>query len=901
VSNVTEVVQALGSWQVDLYGRTPRTILDQLGYCGHIAIVPGRINPAEYGDQILSSARYVGVLISRDIADTGSSISGYGMAWWLGDADDKGDVIESPISISGQTFPNAIRAIISGISAVTEGTLYGAAGTYTGTHQWTSRRKAVDYICQTMGCEWRVNGTGTLDAGPIANLYATTPDCVIQRSGRPGRDITLTGLPGSMDLQRDIADYTTRVVLLAEGEGDAIATGSANIGSTPYKDIHGGTLTRVRVVSESDTSGANAAARAQLQLNRFVGTRNALRLSTADGYEITGKFGVGDYVWVYDPDAGLTDTANEITFYGNRINPIALRIVEATWPITAGHTVAYRTGTGTWIDLTNYVNFSTGQTSLVVGDLDKSLTASGFQPVLWRPSADSSIPAAPTWNTPFSTGAYLDGLGTTLAQVLLSWNTPLNTDGSTVLDGDHFEIQYGLHVASTWTTTYAAWGSTTMLIQDLAPGLNYDFRIRAVDSSGNDSAWSTTVQVTVAPDTTPPSTPAAPTVAASRIAIQVTHTLGKASGGTYNLELDLDHFDVHVGASSGFTPSPSTLVGKLVANVGMLVGNIAAVGSFPVESTSAVFVKVIAVDASGNASPASTAATTTALLIDDAHISDLTVSKVSAGTVSANWLLGASIRTAASGARVELNSSGLQAFNSGGVQTVNISSAGLFTLKTGTSGARIEIDASGLRAYNGSGTNTVDINSSGSATILGEIRSALSGRRIVFNPAGATQQEIRFYPTSGNSSAIQAFDDGLSSAGILLQSGQNSANHLSQVAASAETVDILTYTSIGATRSRMRLGNFGLSGNAISFDGTWVTSGAGDNAIHVGRLTVSGTSGVVSHSIIAGTPIAVSQMRAGNVAAYTQTDVSIGQFNWGWAGPSLTAGSDYIHFCCWRV
>lgn len=63
------------------------------------------------------------------------------------------------------------------------------------------------------------------------------------------------------------------------------------------------------------------------------------------------------------------------------------------------------------------------------------------------------------------------------------------------------------------------------------------------------------------------------------------------------------------------------------------------------------------------------------LAVNDAKISDLSVGKVTAGTISANWILGASIRTAASGARVELNSTGLHAFNSGNVEVVTISAS----------------------------------------------------------------------------------------------------------------------------------------------------------------------------------------------------------------------------------
>lgn len=815
--SVNEVVQGLGSWTVQLSEETPKEILDRLQYFGHIAIHTGRVNPDEYGDNLLTQARYVGVLTKRD-SDQSTKLSGQSMELWLGDGDDKGEVFESAISINGQSFANSIRALLGSGTAVVEGTLHSVAGTYSGRHQWESRRKAIRYVCQIFNAEYRVNGNATLDAGTQAQLYRAAPVCAIVRKGAEGRDLDLTGLPGDMELSRDVEDFTTRVVLLAEGEGNTTATGSANISSNPYLDIRGNPIQRTRLISESATSTGNAQARAQLQLNRFTGTRNALRLSTTEfNIDIDGAFRPGDMVWVYDPDAGLLDLNNEITFRGQRINPIALRTVEASWPITEGMTVAYRHQDGSWIDLTDYVKFESGQTTIGVGELGRSLTSSEFEPVGPRPIPDSTIPGVVTWDLPFGSSVYLDALGNTRARILASWLLPLNGDGSTILDGSHYEIRYGLSpVTDEWQVEFAPWGSLQAVVNDLSPGVEYDFQIRAVDLHGNAGEWSDIETVVAQPDTIPPSTPAPPTVAGSLIAIQVVHELGKASGGTFNLELDLDHLEVHVGDSSGFTPSESTLKGKVMANAGMIMGEIPAVGTVDVAETTTRYVKVIAVDEAGNKSDPSTAATATAQLIDDAHISDLTVSKVTAGTISANWLLGASIRTASSGQRVELNSTGLhgynnagtelvavqtngifflrsatsgarldfsnvtgiQLFNSGGTRTVHLDLDGSFELRSAASGARIQMDGTGFKAYNSSGQQTVDIAAStGSVTVVGSIATGFSGQRIVFNPPGATDPEIRFYPTSGSAFASIKSGEftGLDLVGISLYSSFNPA------------------------------------------------------------------------------------------------------------------------------
>lgn len=799
----------LGSWGITLQEETPREILDRLLYFGHVAIVPGRVNPAEYGDNLLTLAKYVGVLTKRDFDDV-KRIGGQGMALWLGDSDDKGEVFESPQTITGQTFANTITALLGSSTAVVVGTLYSVAGTYSGTHVWQSRGKAIDYVCQTMGAEWRVNGNATLDAGPIANLFKTTPDCVIVRKDA-GRDLTLTGLTGDMQLSRDVEDFSTRVVLLAQGQGEATATGSANILSNPYLDIRGNPIKRVRLVSESSTSTGNANARAQLQLNRFTGTRNALKLSAQD-IEIDGSFEVGDYVYVWDPDAGLYDTSNEVTFRGQRINPIKLRAVEASWPVTSSMTVAYRHQDGSWIDLTNYFVPESGGTSIGVGELNRSLTNAGTEPVGPRPIPDTTVPGTVSWDLPFTTGVYLDAAGNSRARILVNWLLPTNVDGSTILDGSHYEIRYGVSPAADWQVEYAPWGELQAQIVDLSPGVDYDFQIRAVDLYGNQGAWSVTETATAQPDTIAPSTPAPPTVAGSRLAIQITHTLGKASGGTFNLELDLDHFEVHVGGSSGFTPDATTLKGKVLANAGMIHAGIPAVGTVDVEETTTRYVKVIAVDIAGNASSPSTAATATALLIDDAHITDLTVSKVTAGTISANWLIGASIRTASSGQRVELNTSGLQMYNNAGTQLVSIAPGSTFFLRSGTtgarldlstvtglqifdasgtrtaqldvdgsfelrsaaSGARIQLDGTGFAAYNSGGSQTVDIDAAtGSVTLVGQLATGFSGRRVVVD---SSTNDVKFYPSTGSSPGrIVEFATFPGVGSLNLESGQTSS------------------------------------------------------------------------------------------------------------------------------
>jgi len=810
---VTEVVMGLGSWSVQLVD-APRELTDRLQYFGHIAIIPGRVRPAEYGDQLLRMARYVGVLTKREQGEQQLTIAGQGMNFWLGDGDDKGEILENPVVIKNQTFANSIRAILGSSTAVVEGVLHSVPGTYSGRHQWESKRKAIAYICEVFGAEYRVNGDGTLDAGTQAQLYRVTPTCVIVRKGAEGRDLSLTGLPGDMQLTQDVEDFTTRVVLLAEGEGESIATGSANISFNPYRDLRGQPVQRTRIISESGTATGNAQARAQLQLNRFTGTRNALRLSTSE-YIVDGSFVPGDNVYVYDPDAGLYDLDVEITFRGNRINPIVLRAVEASWPVTEGMTVAYRHQDGTWYDLTDYVRWESGQTTIGVGSLGRRLTSTGFEPVGPRPVVDSTIPGQVAWVLPFQTSSYVDAEGNTRASMLLTWQTPLNEDGSTILDGDHYEIQYRVSSDSEWQTEYAPWGATSTIINDLSPGVEYDFRIRLVDTSGHAGEWSTVETAVASPDTIPPSTPAPPTVAASPLALQIRHELGRADGGTFNLELDLDHLEIHVGTTSSFTPDETTLAGRAPANAGMIQAQIPAVATVEVPDGAPRWVRVIAVDRAGNKSAPSVAVSASALLLGDAHITELTVDKIAAGTIRSNWLIGASIRTADSGQRVELNAAGLHGYNSAGTELVTLSNTGSFLLRSASSGARVELDSNGLRITDTSGNQLVSLGSNGNFVI----RSSASGARVELDTSG-----LRLIGSTGvplvdlNDSGTFTIRSGTSGARVVLDtSGLRLINASGATLVDLNSAGTFTLRS-GTSGARVELDNTGF--RAFNSSGT---------------------------------------------------------------------------------
>lgn len=736
---ITQVKQALGQWNLRLRGDVSRETLDSLSNFGLVAVVPGRVDVRTVGDNLLSAARYVGVLRGRvDSSDGVTELFGCGMEFWLGDEDDKGDVFVNPVTVASASFANSVRAVLPPGGAVLEGTLYAVPGTFSGSFQYQTSRKALTYLTDTYSTEsvpvsWRVNGDSTLDAGPDSSLFVTDPVTILVRKGG-GRDMFTTGIQGNLALGLDVEDYTTTVVLLAEGEGAATVTASATQAS-PYLDRYGNMITIVRLISESETSAANAQARATLQLNRFRNARPEVELSTAE-YDVVGTVAVGDTIAVFDPDAGFTDPARQMFWNGQPINPIALKVVELTWPVQAGWTVAYRSSLdGTWTDLSDAYVPEGGSTTIKVGDFGRALTGINGEPVGTRPVADTSTPAAPAFTATDSV-AYQSLLANdTRAALYLAWNEPLNQDGSTVLDGDHYEIRIrstqtfnyqipwnraddftwgelatwgrplsnDAATADQWKTYFVGWDTEQLTIGELMVSAEYELQIRAVDNATppNQSGWSASVFHTTRTDTLAPEQPAVPVVAASRIAILVTHNLGAATGGTFNLARDLHHLEVHAGGPA-FYPDDSTHLGNLSANDSHLSGQIPVVGQFGLESTEDVWVKVVAVDRFGNRSGPSDAVQSSVLLLDSAHISDLTASKITAGTILASILMGARITTAEDGARVELNSSGVTLYDANGQPVINITSAAssnFFSITDGTDNSLATIDSLGNGSF----------------------------------------------------------------------------------------------------------------------------------------------------------------------------------------------------------
>lgn len=459
-SRVTEALMKPGGWSVRLREETPVEILRAIDWTvtptagfGHIFIFNAPVVPTEYADANLKSmAVYAGIL--REAPDA-RTIGGPGMIAWLGDETDKGAILETAITNTAANLATWITSIRP--ASLSAGTVTSPGGSYTGTFQWITPRQALDAVCAALGTEYRVNPAGTLDAAIAATLFGTTPTGFVTRRSE-GREDYLGILASQLEQARDLDDYTTKIRTIAK-----TALGTASGAATPYKDINGNSVVWTRVVETPESDDANAAATALINL--FSTTRKAVRLSSST-FAIPSTIEVGASVYVFDPRSGLVDTANQIYYAGETLYPVALRVYAYTWPIREGMGVAFRDGDGNWTDLTPWVQWDTGDTTIDVGGYPRTLNGD--------PSYAGSAANYPAVNEGGWTFYGTTWSGTIGNGTLTAW---FRRNGSTVTG----------RIKLTWGSTTSHGGATQTFTLPLTPHADYTINFPVGTAVAHDS------------------------------------------------------------------------------------------------------------------------------------------------------------------------------------------------------------------------------------------------------------------------------------------------------------------------------------------------------------------------------------------------------------------------------
>ncbi len=349
--------------------------------------------------------------------------------------------------------------------------------------------------------------------------------------------------------------------------------------------------------------------------------------------------------------------------------------------------------------------------------------------------------------------AYVDSSGFAQGQVTATWGPVLVDVNSEAIDLDGYELFMRRNVvgAPWFLVATTEPGDTNATYSPLTVGESYAFKVRGI-SQGVKGVFSSQVAVTIPDDVDAPPVPSMPTAYTRLGQIHIGWD-GLGDGGEV---MPADFHRVRVWMQDPLAPG-ATEVGYLQA-----AGSIVVVGQ-PYDTLREFW--LTAVDHAGNESDASYSVTIAAvqLVSGDAADESITTGAIAANAITADKIEAGAIEAAHLSAE-SVTAAALQA---------------ILTLATrivagDPVAARVELNSSGLAAYDAGGNQTVLISSTGTVSIIGQLATGTTGRRIIVNPTGATDPEIRFMPGTGtNYARIYADTDG----SIIHISGLNSGGN----------------------------------------------------------------------------------------------------------------------------
>lgn len=377
-----------------------------------------------------------------------------------------------------------------------------------------------------------------------------------------------------------------------------------------------------------------------------------------------------------------------------------------------------------------------------------------------RPAPEAPEPRTPAAPTGLLVNPlpYIDEHGLPHGQVTVSWGAVTSDVGGVALTVGGYELFMRINeVGAPWflvTSTEA--GDTTATYSPLVIGESYAFKVRAVNL-GKTGSFSPEVAVTIPDDDEAPPVPTAPQLSTRLGVVRVTWN-GLGVGAE---PMPPDFLHARVWMQDPLAPGWSE-IGVLGEAGAILVPGLPYGADRQFRFT--------ARDRSGNESAPSASATIAAaqLVQGDAANESITTGALVANAVTADKLAAGAVEA--------------EHITAGAVVADKL--AAVLTLSTrvvagSAAGARVELNSAGLAAFNGSGQQTASISAAtGAVSIVGQLASGVTGARIVVNPAGAANPEIRFIPGSGTNQS-RIYSDGARFAGeatLVMESGTNQAS-----------------------------------------------------------------------------------------------------------------------------
>ena len=395
---ITETFMDGGPWAVNLQPDTPRWVLDDLDVRNKlwatIVITPQHFVPGTVSDaNLLTLARYAGVYLGMGAGRT--SLHGEGLLWWLGDAGDGGD-LHAGIDVRYEN-----KYLVDVLNDLVFNGPNGLTLNYTGSiaelfeidiEGGDTKREVLDTILGQCSSEvvYSLTPAGVLNVGTPSGLWTSrgTPTVIFTPEG--GHDALINGLQAEFVMAELNGDEVRNDVWVDWDDGH---NSGRQFFDAPWFDF-AGQEAEVRFLMDwrpkrakpptekwrklaawqvqSETKANRLAAR---ELNERTEVRQeiAVEVDAFDPWRYA--MSPGNDVYLYDPDTKILDTANEVYYRGEAIRPDRGTVQQWTTPIRRGYGVYLRYftsigGAATYYDLTNWVEFEDGPTSIKVGHRD---------------------------------------------------------------------------------------------------------------------------------------------------------------------------------------------------------------------------------------------------------------------------------------------------------------------------------------------------------------------------------------------------------------------------------------------------------------------------------------------------------------------------------------------------
>jgi hypothetical protein len=391
----------------------PQTV----GY-GTVVITDVWVDPAAIGSAdtgtsfhpLMDMARWSGILAR--VAPDGQAISGHGLAFRLGSPDNTGELMvgnamtsasEQNARIFTEDADTWLDVLVNGnigapitspdgSSATLElrsSHLYDATfhGTPTASVPYfpeaLTRADVLTRIGSFTGTFWYVDAQGVAHMGTRTDLFPDGPRCIV---GNVEPDPDWMTLLADLDLDWDLAGWANKWVAFNGKKNTAYPwdtiyafPNNVDLINEYYRDLLGEPIHQVGIeASNQNETVGQWQDRMEAARSERETPRRQFTISGAPD-EHSHRLIPGEPIYVYHPDAGVQDTANEVYCGGQVIHPAVVTLHGMSWPFRQGMGafVLYHdddTDSIAALDLTPYVvPEDNRETTLEVGSLRYTL------------------------------------------------------------------------------------------------------------------------------------------------------------------------------------------------------------------------------------------------------------------------------------------------------------------------------------------------------------------------------------------------------------------------------------------------------------------------------------------------------------------------------------------------